>query len=126
MAHSPDNSFLGFAVPRKSQENEIRPNDRLAALVYGKDPEFWKGHADYIDRVKRYFNEVHATLGGARERQREFGVPKYVINHGIINITSLVNLLHTSKVGGLSCNNATTSTAELIGKTDCKICLMQL
>lgn len=34
----------------------------------------------------------------SQERQREFGVPKYVINHGIINITSLVNLLQTSKV----------------------------
>ena len=44
-AHSPDNSFMGFAVPRKSQENEMhlkRPNTREAALVYGKDPEFWK------------------------------------------------------------------------------------
>lgn len=34
----------------------------------------------------------------SQERQREFGVPKYVINHGIINITSLVNLLQTIKV----------------------------
>lgn len=44
-AHIPDNSFLGFAVPRKSQDNPIRlrkPNDRMVALVYGKDPEFWR------------------------------------------------------------------------------------
>ena len=44
-AHIPDNSFLGFAVPRKSQDNFFRlrkPNDRMVALVYGKDPEFWR------------------------------------------------------------------------------------
>lgn len=42
VAHSPDNSFLGFAVPRKSRGNVVHSNDRMAALVYGKDPEFWK------------------------------------------------------------------------------------
>ena len=44
-AHSPDNSFLGFAVPRRSEDNRTRlhrPNMREAALVYGKDPFFWK------------------------------------------------------------------------------------
>ena len=43
VAHSPDNSFLGFAVPSKAQENNIsrnKPNNR--ALVYGKVPAFWK------------------------------------------------------------------------------------
>ena len=43
VAHSPDNSFLGFAVPSKAQENNTsrnKPNNR--ALVYGKVPAFWK------------------------------------------------------------------------------------
>ena len=45
LAHSPDNSFLGFAVPRQSKDSRTglnRPNTRGAALVYGKDPFFWK------------------------------------------------------------------------------------
>lgn len=41
VAHSPDNSFLGFAVPQRKQRNKDE-NTRKAALVYGKDPEFWK------------------------------------------------------------------------------------
>ncbi|KAL9958747.1 hypothetical protein ACROYT_G035803 [Oculina patagonica] len=99
--HSPDNSFLGFAVPRRSQENKSHlngPETRKAALVYGKDPLFWKGYGYYINTVKRYFNDVHATLGGTNESQRQYGVPEYVINHGIVNITTLVNLLESSKV----------------------------
>ena len=39
-AHSPDNSFLGFAVPQRKGNNGIKT--RKAALVYGKDPGFWK------------------------------------------------------------------------------------
>ena len=39
-AHSPDNSFLGFAVPQREGNNAIKT--RKAALVYGKDPDFWK------------------------------------------------------------------------------------
>ena len=27
---------------------------------------FYKGYGDYINTVKKYFNEVHATLGGTR------------------------------------------------------------
>lgn len=99
--HSPDNSFLGFAVPRRSKENRTRlnrPKTREAALVYGKDPSFWKGYGNYINTVKRYFREVHATLGGTNEGQRQYDVPEYVINHGIVNITTLINLLESSKV----------------------------
>ena len=41
VAHSPDNSFLGFAVPQRKQKDKDE-NTRKAALVYGKDPAFWK------------------------------------------------------------------------------------
>lgn len=41
VAHSPDNSFLGFAVPQRKQRDKDG-NTRKAALVYGKDPAFWK------------------------------------------------------------------------------------
>ena len=49
-AHSPDNSFLGFAVPQRGQENKSRPKTpkpRKAALVYGKDPHFWMVRIEY-------------------------------------------------------------------------------
>ncbi|KAJ7372831.1 Alpha-1,6-mannosylglycoprotein 6-beta-N-acetylglucosaminyltransferase A [Desmophyllum pertusum] len=98
--HSPDNSFLGFAVPRRSGEHETllkRNKTRNAALVYGKEPEFWKGYANYINAVKRHFSEVHATLGGTKEIRQQY-VPEYVIDHGIVNITTLINLLESSKV----------------------------
>ncbi|KAM7436454.1 hypothetical protein ABFA07_013721 [Porites harrisoni] len=99
--HSPDNSFLGFAVPQRERKDKgplQKRNTRKAALVYGKDPQFWEGHGDYINAVKSYFNEVHATLGGTEESRKKFHVPEYVINHGIVNITTLIDLLDSSKV----------------------------
>ncbi|XP_073230424.1 alpha-1,6-mannosylglycoprotein 6-beta-N-acetylglucosaminyltransferase A-like isoform X3 [Porites lutea] len=99
--HSPDNSFLGFAVPQRAKKDKEplqKTKTRKAALVYGKDPQFWEGHGDYINAVKTYFNEVHATLGGTEESRKKFRVPEYVINHGIVNITTLIDLLDSSKV----------------------------
>lgn len=95
--HSPDNSFLGFAVPRRKQRKTVK-SARTAALVYGKDPAFWKDYGDYIDTVKKYFDEVHSTLGNTEESHRKYQVPEYVINHGIVNITTLIDLLESSKV----------------------------
>lgn len=45
VAHSPDNSFLGFAVPQRERKDKgplQKTNTRKAALVYGKDPQFWE------------------------------------------------------------------------------------
>ncbi|XP_078344105.1 alpha-1,6-mannosylglycoprotein 6-beta-N-acetylglucosaminyltransferase A-like, partial [Oculina patagonica] len=96
--HSPDNSFLGFAVPQRPQQHKNVLKTRKAALVYGKNPVFWKGNADYINTVKRHFSEVHATLGGTKEFRRVNSVPEYVIDHGIVNTTTLITLLESSKV----------------------------
>ncbi|XP_078364223.1 alpha-1,6-mannosylglycoprotein 6-beta-N-acetylglucosaminyltransferase A-like [Oculina patagonica] len=99
--HSPDNSFLGFAVPQRSrQHNAILkgPKARKAAFVYGKKALFWKGNADYINTVKRHFSEVHATLGGTDDDRRVYSVPEYVIDHGIVNTSMLISLLESSKV----------------------------
>lgn len=41
-AHSPDNSFLGFAVPKKHRSKTREPKNRTNALIYGKLPHFWK------------------------------------------------------------------------------------
>ncbi|XP_015757927.1 PREDICTED: alpha-1,6-mannosylglycoprotein 6-beta-N-acetylglucosaminyltransferase A-like [Acropora digitifera] len=95
--HSPDNSFLGFAVPQRKQKDKDE-NTRKAALVYGKDPAFWKGYGDYIGTMKKHFDEVHSTLGGTKESHRKYQVPEYVINHGIVNITTLIGLFESSKV----------------------------
>ncbi|KAK2561560.1 hypothetical protein P5673_015541, partial [Acropora cervicornis] len=81
--HSPDNSFLGFAVPQRKHRDKDE-NTRKAALVYGKDPAFWKGYGDYIGTIKKHFHEVHSTLGGTKESHRKYQVPEYVINHGIV------------------------------------------
>ena len=41
-AHSPDNSFMGFAVPQKQRSSSMNgQKNRKHALVYGKLPEFW-------------------------------------------------------------------------------------
>ena len=45
VAHSPDNSFLGFAVPQRAKKVKgplQKTKTRKAALVYGKDPQFWE------------------------------------------------------------------------------------
>ncbi|KAL9986850.1 hypothetical protein ACROYT_G001056 [Oculina patagonica] len=75
--HSPDNSFLGFAVPQRSrQHNAILkgPKARKAAFVYGKKALFWK------------------------DDRRVYSVPEYVIDHGIVNTSMLISLLESSKV----------------------------
>ena len=41
IAHSPDNSFLGFAVPT-SINKHTPATKRTKALVYGKEARFWK------------------------------------------------------------------------------------
>ena len=42
-AHSPDNLFLGFAVPKRTQMTEMeKPQNRSNALIYGKFLHFWK------------------------------------------------------------------------------------
>ncbi|KAL9958757.1 hypothetical protein ACROYT_G035815 [Oculina patagonica] len=98
--HSPDNSFMGFAVPQKQhlvQTKEQR--SRKMALVYGKLPHFWQDKTHYIDTIKKYFGEVHANIGTKNITElRKYDVPDYIINHGIVNISTLMNLFQSSKV----------------------------
>jgi len=98
--HSPDNSFMGFAVPQKQQSASMNEQkNRKHALVYGKLPEFWQGKTQYIDTIKKYFSQVHANIGNFNESElRRNGIPDYIINHGIVNISTLINLFQSSKV----------------------------
>ncbi|CAH3161540.1 unnamed protein product, partial [Pocillopora meandrina] len=87
-------SVLSFRGNLKTTPIRLRKsNDRMVALVYGKDPEFWRDHADYIDTMKKHFRQVHATLGGTSKTQRKNDVPEYVIDHVKLNYTSFFNLL---------------------------------
>ncbi|PFX27445.1 Alpha-1,6-mannosylglycoprotein 6-beta-N-acetylglucosaminyltransferase A [Stylophora pistillata] len=74
--HSPDNSFIGFAVPNKKHLLQTTVTRiRTKALVYGKMPHFWE-----------------------ESELREYEVPDYIVNHGIVNITTLLSLFQSSKV----------------------------
>nr|XP_058948150.1 alpha-1,6-mannosylglycoprotein 6-beta-N-acetylglucosaminyltransferase A-like [Pocillopora verrucosa] len=98
--HSPDNSFVGFAVPDKKHLVETKVT-RIGtkALVYGKMPFFWEGKRHYLDIIKKYFPEVHANIGTKNESELlKYEVPEYIINHGIVNITTLLSLFQSSKV----------------------------
>ncbi|XP_020630378.1 alpha-1,6-mannosylglycoprotein 6-beta-N-acetylglucosaminyltransferase A-like [Orbicella faveolata] len=98
--HSPDNSFMGFAVPQKQHSLHVNgQKSRKHALVYGKLPHFWQGKTQYIDTIKKYFGEVHANIGNFNESElRKYDIPDYIINHGIVNISTLMNLFQSSKV----------------------------
>ncbi|KAJ7378519.1 Alpha-1,6-mannosylglycoprotein 6-beta-N-acetylglucosaminyltransferase A [Desmophyllum pertusum] len=98
--HSPDNSFMGFAVPKKQHLVETKgPKNRTNALIYGKVPHFWLDNTQYIDMIKEHFNEVHANIGVKNESILHlYDVPDYVINHGIVNISTLMSLFQSSKV----------------------------
>ncbi|XP_022787502.1 alpha-1,6-mannosylglycoprotein 6-beta-N-acetylglucosaminyltransferase A-like isoform X2 [Stylophora pistillata] len=98
--HSPDNSFIGFAVPNKKHLLQTTVTRiRTKALVYGKMPHFWEGKRHYLDIIKKYFHEVHANIGTKNESElREYEVPDYIVNHGIVNITTLLSLFQSSKV----------------------------
>ncbi|KAM7436456.1 hypothetical protein ABFA07_013722 [Porites harrisoni] len=97
--HSPDNSFLGFAVPKKHRSKTREPKNRTNALIYGKLPHFWKGKSRYIEVIRNHVQEVHANIGSKNETVlRKFDVPDYVINHGIVNISTLMDLFQGSKV----------------------------
>ncbi|XP_068751796.1 alpha-1,6-mannosylglycoprotein 6-beta-N-acetylglucosaminyltransferase A-like isoform X2 [Montipora capricornis] len=99
--HSPDNSFLGFAVPKNPtiKQTEAMQKKKINALVYGKRAPFWKGTTEYINMVKKYFHEVHANIGAENvEELHKNGIPDYVINHGVVNVSTLLGLFANSKL----------------------------
>lgn len=91
---------MGFAVPQKQESVNINEQkDRKHALIYGKLPYFWQGKTQYIDTIRKYFGEVHANIGNFNESElRKNDIPDYIINHGIVNISTLINLFQSSKV----------------------------
>jgi len=94
--HSPDNTFLGFVVGRKVDENEVI-NKKPIALVYGKHASMWQDSQKnkLLDIVSEYF-EVHATIGVPGHKK--FTIPSYVKNHGVLQREPLMKLLRSAKV----------------------------
>ncbi|XP_031550689.1 alpha-1,6-mannosylglycoprotein 6-beta-N-acetylglucosaminyltransferase A-like isoform X2 [Actinia tenebrosa] len=97
--HSPDNLFLGFAVPMKSRPvrlDQPEPEKKPKALIYGKDHNYYRGKRKYLDILNKYV-ELHCTIP-LEDKNIRSTVPEYVINHGIVNNTELVRILQESKV----------------------------
>ena len=66
-----------------------------------------QGMRQYIDIIHEHL-EIHATVTKSmktRTNVLETNVPKYVINHGILNSTQLYYLLKQSKVGNRNVTN---------------------
>ena len=53
LAHSPDNSFLGFVVSGPVPEDAERLKKKPIGLVYGKDVEFWRVRVRRIILIER-------------------------------------------------------------------------
>ncbi|XP_065051620.1 alpha-1,6-mannosylglycoprotein 6-beta-N-acetylglucosaminyltransferase A-like [Rhopilema esculentum] len=94
--HSPDNTFLGFVVGPKVNENQVIEKKPIA-LVYGKHRTMWQNvqKTRFLDIVSEYF-EVHATVG--TNGQGKFTIPSYIKNHGVLQRKDLMTLLKSAKV----------------------------
>lgn len=91
--HSPDNSFMGFAIQMfPSKANTTRKNQ---AVIYGKSEDMWERKEPYLNII-REFAEIHGTV--YVKNQSNTSVPKYVHNHGNIQPIKLHNLLQESKL----------------------------
>ncbi|KAL8623887.1 hypothetical protein ACOMHN_050602 [Nucella lapillus] len=102
-AHSPDNSFMGFAVEHHQDDtgNEDQVKSKFhsterknIAVVYGKNEYMWEGKREYLDVIKSYL-EIHATVS---DRIKPTNVPPYVINHGLLRGPELHKLLREAKI----------------------------
>ncbi|XP_028404637.1 alpha-1,6-mannosylglycoprotein 6-beta-N-acetylglucosaminyltransferase A-like [Dendronephthya gigantea] len=94
--HSPDNSFIGFVAgaSKKASKKYAKKN---MALVYGKQDVFWMvGNKMYLDKIHEYV-EIHGTFNRTLGKLPHY-IPNYVINHGIVNGTTIQKLLQQSKV----------------------------
>ncbi|XP_051873036.1 alpha-1,6-mannosylglycoprotein 6-beta-N-acetylglucosaminyltransferase A-like isoform X2 [Pristis pectinata] len=95
--HTPDNSFLGFVVEEYFNENHTALLNKITrtnkALVYGKLADYWKDKIPFLDIVRKYA-EIHGTF----HEEHNVALPKYIINHGILNGHDLQLLLRKTKV----------------------------
>jgi alpha-1,3(6)-mannosylglycoprotein beta-1,6-N-acetyl-glucosaminyltransferase len=97
VAHSPDNSFLGFVVDHEVNiENMAQKKNQ--SLVYGKELDMWKERRVFLDIIHEYTN-VHATIGTTKNNKVDGSlVPPYVTNHGVLDRNGIQQLLQETKV----------------------------
>lgn len=101
--HTPDNSFLGFAVTQKTNE-DVTTKKKHWALVYGKQNYMWKGCTPFLSVLRKYVH-VQATVGAdwATSGQNDnrsglFNVPGFVSNHGLLSWKDYQQLLRSTKI----------------------------
>ncbi|XP_032900511.1 alpha-1,6-mannosylglycoprotein 6-beta-N-acetylglucosaminyltransferase B isoform X2 [Amblyraja radiata] len=96
--HSPDNSFMGFVAEiLNDTEKEAIQSSKInnMAVVYGKDPNMWKGKAKYLEVINRYM-EIHGTVYYETHWPPE--MPVFVKNHGLLPQHELQRLLRKAKL----------------------------
>ncbi|XP_078257166.1 LOW QUALITY PROTEIN: alpha-1,6-mannosylglycoprotein 6-beta-N-acetylglucosaminyltransferase B [Rhinoraja longicauda] len=96
--HSPDNSFMGFVAEiLNDTEKEAIQSSKISnmAVVYGKDPNMWKGKAKFLEVINRYM-EIHGTVYYEAHWPPE--MPVFVKNHGLLPQHELQRLLRKAKL----------------------------
>ncbi|CAB3987834.1 Hypothetical predicted protein [Paramuricea clavata] len=99
--HSPDNSFIGFvsgAANRTSKRSKKYAKQNMA-LVYAKQDGYWIiANRRYLDKIHEYV-DIHGTFNRTLGLgDLPYFIPKYVINHGVVNGTTIDKMLQQSKV----------------------------
>ncbi|XP_065915908.1 alpha-1,6-mannosylglycoprotein 6-beta-N-acetylglucosaminyltransferase A-like isoform X3 [Dysidea avara] len=89
--HTPDNSFLGFAMEKPVQEQNVVKENR--ALIYGKQENYIMGKEKYLEAIAEKL-QLHSTFTTNSNR-----IPNTkIVNHGIVDHSTLSSLLQGSKL----------------------------
>lgn len=88
--HTPDNTFLGFAVELPKLVSKTVEKKEKIGLLYGKDPNYFKKHKLYIHQLMGWM-EVHVTVANITT------LPVGVINHGVLSAEDYRKLLARAK-----------------------------
>ncbi|XP_034563930.1 alpha-1,6-mannosylglycoprotein 6-beta-N-acetylglucosaminyltransferase B-like [Notolabrus celidotus] len=100
--HTPDNSFLGFAIGeaarKEVREEELEPDTyrkERVAVIYGKQDYMWQGKSEYVGLVSEEL-ETHATV--YQPAGHASNLPTFIKNHGLLTQEDFLRLLRRAKV----------------------------
>ncbi|XP_065898668.1 alpha-1,6-mannosylglycoprotein 6-beta-N-acetylglucosaminyltransferase B-like isoform X2 [Dysidea avara] len=88
--HSPDNSFLGFAMEKPVMTYTGERKNQ--AVIYGKKAYYVYGMEKFLDTVGEYM-EIHSTFSDDVSK-----IPNHIVNHGVLSQPDLAHLLQSSKL----------------------------
>ncbi|XP_019858888.1 PREDICTED: alpha-1,6-mannosylglycoprotein 6-beta-N-acetylglucosaminyltransferase B-like [Amphimedon queenslandica] len=88
--HTPDNSFLGFAM-QLPKETPPRSKRKFQSVLYGKSASYFNGHAKYISLIADQ-SEVHASVSSMPP-----GFPSVKL-HGFMKQKDMIKLLQESRL----------------------------